>query len=180
MLNKARQAIPDTPIIGWSCPARAGHISSSHVGGYLIKPVSLDDLRGAFRTVRKPIRRVLVVDDDADARLLFKSAIRAIDGTIEVALASGGREALETMRLEKLDLILLDIVMPDIDGWQVITAKNADDTTREIPVFLISALDPAQEPIGSSLLVAALGERLRLSQLIRCSHQIPKILLQPD
>lgn len=180
LLEKARQDMPDTPIVGWSCPARAAQVLSSHVSGYLTKPVRLSDLRDAFETAGKPVRRVLVVDDDADARFLFERVIRAIDSTIEVTLASGGREALETMRQEKPDLILLDIVMPEVDGWQVITAKNADSATRAIPVFLMSALDPTQEPLGSSLLVAAMGERLRLNQLIRCSHQIPKILLKAD
>lgn len=83
--------------------------------------------------------RILVVDDNAANRdLLVRRLTR--DGH-RVGVASGGAEALDTVRREDFDVILLDILMPGMSGYDVLSTLKADPRTRDIPVIMISGLD---------------------------------------
>ena len=57
----------------------------------------------------------------------------------EVKGANGGKEGLELVRKDKPDLVLLDLMMPDMDGWEVYQQMKADETTRDIPVIVVTA-----------------------------------------
>ncbi len=179
LVLEAAREVKDTPIIGWSCPPSMQGLPQGSIRGYLTKPVSREDLRAALDVVGKPVERILVVDNDEDAQLLFVHSLRSIVGAVTIEAVGGGREALDEMRQRPPDVVLLDLVMPEFDGWQVLSEKEHDEAIRDIPVFVISALDPRQEPIGSAVLAVALGKRMRLSQLVQCSREIPKLLLNP-
>ncbi|WP_214648668.1 adenylate/guanylate cyclase domain-containing protein [Ruegeria lacuscaerulensis] len=85
------------------------------------------------------IGRILVVDDlEANRNLLARRLER--DGH-EVKTADGGRTALKMMAQHAFDLVLLDLMMPDIDGFNVLARLKDDDAYRDIPVIMISALD---------------------------------------
>jgi two-component system response regulator VicR len=58
---------------------------------------------------------------------------------IQVVGALGGREGLEAIQNEKPDLVLLDLMMPDMDGWEVYQKMKADDATKGIPVIVVTA-----------------------------------------
>ncbi|MEW6302478.1 MAG: SpoIIE family protein phosphatase [Verrucomicrobiota bacterium] len=83
--------------------------------------------------------RLLVVDDDAMNSAVLQS--RLTGQSYDVATAPGGAAALEMLRAEKFDLVLLDIVMPGMDGYCVLKELKADERLREIPVIMISGLD---------------------------------------
>ncbi|HEX6736247.1 MAG TPA: diguanylate cyclase [Azonexus sp.] len=92
---------------------------------------------------------VLVVDDEKQNRALLAELLSA---DCRVILAKNGVQALERAREQTPDLILLDVMMPDMTGYQVIQALQQDDATRQIPVIFISALDaPADEERGLDL-----------------------------
>jgi two-component system response regulator VicR len=57
----------------------------------------------------------------------------------QVIGAMGGREGLEAIQNEKPDLVLLDLMMPDMDGWEVYQKMKADDHTKAIPVIVVTA-----------------------------------------
>ncbi len=82
---------------------------------------------------------ILVVDDQEDNRAVLERRLRRQGHTIESA--SGGLSALEMLGRERFDLVLLDVLMPDLDGLAVLERINADQNTRDIPVIMISALD---------------------------------------
>src|SRR5437016_2910778 len=89
--------------------------------------------------------RVLVVDDvDANRRLLERLLVR--DGHIVFA-AVDGREALEIVGREQPDLVLLDVMMPDMSGLDVCRELKAEPSTRLIPVVLITALSGTRDRI---------------------------------
>jgi DNA-binding response OmpR family regulator len=95
-------------------------------------------------------RRVLVVDDERSIRLLCRVNLAA--SGIEVLEASDGREGLELARKERPDLVLLDVMMPGLDGWAVARELASDDETREIPiVFLTARADPSDRRLGEQL-----------------------------
>ena len=81
--------------------------------------------------------RVLVADDDPKAVELI--AVRIGEMASEVFRAFGGREAIEIAQREVPDLIVLDLIMPDVNGFDVVAALNADPTTADIPVVVVTA-----------------------------------------
>jgi two-component system, OmpR family, alkaline phosphatase synthesis response regulator PhoP len=81
--------------------------------------------------------RVLVIDDEAPIRLLCRVNLEA-EG-IEVLEASDGPTGLEQARAAEPDVILLDVMMPGLDGWQVAEQLLEDDATRSIPIVFLTA-----------------------------------------
>ena len=81
--------------------------------------------------------RVLVIDDEAPIRLLCRVNLEA-EG-MEVLEAPDGPKGLEQARAAEPDVILLDVMMPGLDGWQVAEQLLEDDRTRSIPIVFLTA-----------------------------------------
>ena len=95
-------------------------------------------------------RRVLVVDDERAIRLLCRVNLAA--SGMDVLEAEDGRSGLELARKERPDLVLLDVMMPGVDGWTVARELAADEETRDIPVvFLTARADAADKRMGEQL-----------------------------
>ncbi len=173
----AREA-PDTPIIGCSVPRMAERAMGAGACGYLVKPVTRADLNNALQAVGKPVRRVLVVDDDPEVLDLFRRMLQVCDRTLEVVTASSGRRALEELLRDPPDLVLLDIVMPDMGGWQVLEEIVRDGRIQQVPVFCVSAQDPADQPLSSRFLLVTLGNGISLRKLLRGSLEMSAQLMK--
>jgi two-component system cell cycle response regulator len=89
--------------------------------------------------------RVLVVDDVATNRLLLRAKLSS--AYYDVAVAENGRQALEMARREQPDMVMLDVMMPDMDGFEVCARLKAAEETAHIPVIMVTALDTAEERI---------------------------------
>jgi CheY-like chemotaxis protein len=83
--------------------------------------------------------RVLLVDDDRQTRLKLTRDLEG--GGFAVSQAAGGRAALDMLQSESFDLVLLDLLMPEVDGYGVLAEMKADEKTRDIPVVIISAVE---------------------------------------
>lgn len=83
-----------------------------------------------------PRRKVLIVEDDSDLRRLYAIGLNKYG--FEVKLAANGAEALDRAETEHPDLLLLDLVMPVMDGWEVLEKINSSGRTEPIPVVIIS------------------------------------------
>ena len=81
--------------------------------------------------------RVLIADDDPSIRRLLALSLEK-EG-YRTAGACDGREALEAMRAGQADLVLLDLMMPKVSGWEVLTERAATPELRKIPVIVITA-----------------------------------------
>ena len=81
-------------------------------------------------------KKILIADDEAYIRLLVKSIL---DEGYSVLEASDGEEAVNTARTQKPDLILMDIMMPKLDGIGACKVIKSDSTTEGIPVIMVSA-----------------------------------------
>ena len=93
---------------------------------------------------------MLVVDDEHAIRLLCRVNLSA--SGLDVLEAENGRNGVELARRERPDLVLLDVMMPDVDGWAVARELAEDDRTREIPiVFLTARADAADRRMGQQL-----------------------------
>jgi len=92
-------------------------------------------------------KKIVYVEDHADMIDLAKLILESKG--FEVVGAIGGREGLETIRREMPDLVLLDLMMPDVDGWEVHRKIKADDQLKDIPVIVITAKDkPIDQVLG--------------------------------
>jgi CheY-like chemotaxis protein len=86
--------------------------------------------------------RVLVVDDDANIRKMIVASLRR-EGYAFIE-AANGREAVDLMREHHPDVVVLDLMMPVLSGWDVLAERQNDDDLRNIPVIVVSAnRDPA-------------------------------------
>ncbi len=101
---------------------------------------TIDTLQQASKTLAGDARsRVLVVDDDAQTRYLLEALLQR-EG-LETALAENGQQALEVVKTFKPHLILLDLMMPDMTGFEVVTKLKMGSDTQSIPIILVSALE---------------------------------------
>ena len=122
--------------------------------------------------------RILVVDDTAHNVKLLADVLVARG--YAVSTASSGKEALEKVASDAPDLVLLDVVMPEMSGYEVCKTLRADPATARLPVVMVTALDPSQErvkgidasaddfltkPINQPELIARVRSLLRVKQL---------------
>ena len=112
-------------------------------------------------------RRILIIDDDPTVRELMRRQLER-DG-FEVHSASDGKDGINKARSLKPDLITLDILMPDLDGWSVLRSLKADPEVSSIPVVMASILDEKNKgfSLGAADYLSKPVERERLIQSIR-------------
>jgi CheY-like chemotaxis protein len=103
---------------------------------------------------RKPSPLVLLVDDEQSIRTICRVNLEG-DG-LAVTEAMDGAEALEAIKRVRPSVVLLDVMMPGVDGWSVAEQLAADDEMREIPVIFLSAR-AAQEDLLRAQELGAVG-----------------------
>ena len=93
-----------------------------------------------YTNIAKPV--ILCVDDEPGVVSLLRDFL---DNVYEVVTAESGDQALQAVRQAKPDLILLDIMMPGMDGFAVCARLQEDDSTAQIPVIFVTALEGEQD-----------------------------------
>ncbi len=114
-------------------------------------------------------QKVLVVDDEPDVLLLCRVNLE-FEG-YNVVEASDGEMAMEVVRAERPDVVLLDVMMPKMDGWQVLAAIKADPDLKDTPVVMLTAKVQDQDQIrgwssGAAEYITKPFSPLSLSQVI--------------
>ena len=92
----------------------------------------------------RPLTSLLYVDDDDDIREIVEMSL-GLDGSLRVSSSSGGEHALITMRQERPDLVMLDVMMPGMDGPAILERMRADPDLAHIPVIFMTAKTNPQE-----------------------------------
>ena len=182
-LNEAVTLPYGTPAMACFVPGVYEAADALGVSDYLVKPISRDALLGALDRLSLKGNTVLVVDDEPEALRLFRRMLASTGRGYCVLRAPDGRQALDILRRQRPDAILLDLIMPDMDGFQLLAAKSADPALRDIPTIVISARDPAGQPILTGTLAVARGGGLSTPQLLACIQAFTQILsaaAQPD
>ena len=110
------------------------------VQAYLVKPIRREDLLAALAQLTGTgTRDVLIVDDDPEARNLLIQLLE--DSDCRPRTAASGREGLAAMTAARPDAVLLDLLMPEMDGFAVIERMQQDPALRSVPVIVITAKD---------------------------------------
>jgi twitching motility two-component system response regulator PilH len=86
-----------------------------------------------------PVRKILIVDDSATNRHFLSELLKRHG--YQCSLAQTGKEAIEKANAERPDMILMDVVMPDMDGYQATRTLTRDEATKNIPIILCTSKD---------------------------------------
>lgn len=178
LVDRAREQVSDTPIVGCAYPSRLARALRAGAIGFIAKPVTKSALAQTIARLGRPMRCVLVVDDEAEAREMMTWTLRACRLAREVIAVDGGAAALQMARAHRPDLILLDMVMPNMDGWQVLAALQADEALRDIPTVIVSAQDMGDEALTSQMVLATAQRGLRIGAFVECVHALAKAFLE--
>ena len=136
---KSDPATRDYPVLICSVVEKAEKGFSLGATDYLVKPILQEDLVHALGRLNRngEIREVLVIDDEPnDLRLIEK--ILSEDGQYKPVLAEGGRKGWEAINAKPPHAIILDIFMPDIDGFTILEKMRENATLRDIPVLVVT------------------------------------------
>ncbi len=128
------------PIIICSIVSDKGQAFSLGAADYLVKPIMEEELLAALARLdqKEEEAKVLVIDDQADDILLIRRILEAQPG-YGVIEGHGGQIGIDLVYQHKPDLIILDLMMPEMDGFAVLEALKRDTDTRNIPVIVITA-----------------------------------------
>ena len=136
------------PVIRCSIPSPSWLQQSAGIDDCLTKPVSRESLRSLLeRYCRKP-STILVVDDDLGFVSLMVRMLGTMELADEVLTAYSGVDALRLARERVPDLLLLDLLMPEMDGFQVVEALRRDPALRDISVVAVTATSYAEEMLS--------------------------------
>ena len=142
---KGDPALADIPIVIVTIVDEQRRGIALGAAGYLTKPIDpkrLVEILSRHRSVDGP-SEVLVVEDDEDQRQLMRTILGARGWAVREA--ANGRLALDAITAELPDLILLDLMMPEMDGFELVAALQANAAWRAIPVVVVTALDLTAE-----------------------------------
>jgi len=136
---KSDPATRDIPIIVCSIVEQTDKGFNLGAADYLLKPIMEEEIVHALDRINKhgKIREVLVIDDDPnDLRLIEK--ILKENSQYKAILAEGGRKGWDSINTKPPDAIILDIFMPDMDGFTILEKLREDPSLRDIPVLVVS------------------------------------------
>ncbi len=105
----------------------------------LAKPIGREQLRRALAACAKKPTRVAIIDDDPDLVRLLTRMVRSISRRCQIVTATDGRSALELLRRESPQVVLLDLLMPGLSGYDVVEKMRADPRLASVPVIAITA-----------------------------------------
>jgi CheY-like chemotaxis protein len=175
-LNKDVALPHGVPVIVCSVPGVEEATRAPGVVDYLLKPVSHEALLASLDRLAKQPRTILVADDEQDALQLFSRMLAAANRGYRVLRAVDGRQALQMLRDERPDLVMLDLFMPEVSGFELLAVKDRDTEVRDIPVILVSARDPFGQPIVSNALAVTRRNGLSVRELLACIDALSTIL----
>ena len=138
--------LPDTPFLACPLPGERTlrrQLAGANVNAFLVKPVSRQSLWDVLRRFGEGIERVLVVDDDPDFVRLLTRMLESAVRRYQVIGAYSGQEGLAMVRRRQPDLLLLDLVLPDMHGSQVVAQLRSKQAWRDIPIVIVSGQDEA-------------------------------------
>lgn len=136
------------PLVRCWLPERAGLAKHLGIDAYLVKPVTREALLQAVGQYGGRVKRVLIADDDVRFTRLLGRMLMTSDSRYEVRTAHNGEEAVAHLRSDKPDLLLLDLAMPELDGFGVLEVIAKDPSLRGVRVIVVSAASVGEGAFG--------------------------------
>jgi signal transduction histidine kinase len=174
-LCAADERLRRVPIFACSLRTRLSIGEALGVAEYLVKPVTRDQLGPVLGRLGHGARDVLVIDDDPEMARLLPRLIRSLSRRYRVRAATSGLAGLEQMRSRRPDLVMLDLLMPAVDGYAVLEEMRLDPDLREVPVVVVSARGADERAVTADALTIARTDGIavgELMQAIRASLEV--------
>ncbi len=125
-------------------------------------------------------KKIMIIEDDEELRELYTAML---EESYCVIAADSGKQCLGKIRIEKPDVILLDILMPDMNGWLILKRIKENPETRDIQVIILSALMPEVsaldneiagylvKPVSKQMLARAIESAYKLRALVTAENR---------
>ncbi|MEA3407892.1 MAG: hybrid sensor histidine kinase/response regulator [Chloroflexota bacterium] len=159
----------DLPVVVGTFPTERSAGAALGESNFLIKPITEEEMASAVQCACEDPRRVLIVEDELDMLRLLARMVRHRWPEAEVLTTTSGREAI-ALAQEAPDVLLLDLLLPDINGPQVLQAIRSDGEAADIPVVVITARGPAEDlaPIQRGELHVLKNSSFSANELMEC------------
>jgi len=165
------------PFIECSLPSQAWVAKDLAVAACLTKPITAGQL---LREVERldSVHDVLVIDDDRGFCQLVERILEATGRAFEVRRAYDGEEGLLALRTRQPDLLLLDLIMPGVDGFQVLEEMRQEPELADVPVVLLTATSYVEDALAQrgGQMVIHRPDGLSLAEVLRCIRAVIGVL----
>ena len=139
------EALTPAPILSLPLPGMRRLGAQLGAADYLTKPVTREALVASLGRLKQPIHKLLIVDNDPHVVRLLVRMVKAEWPQVQVYESFGGSEALGALRAQQPDAMLLDLLMPDVSGYEVMEAMRSDAALATTPIIIISARGEEEE-----------------------------------
>lgn len=168
---------PTVPVLLCSLPSQTWQEQETNVYGWLTKPVRPEQLLGTLGRIGGA-QEILVVDDDRGFVQLVRRILEASDGMYEVRWAYEGEEAWACIQEKRPDVILLDLIMPGMDGFQLLEKLQGDEALRDIPVVVVTATSYAEDAVSQrgNMIALTRGKGFETKEVIECLEALLHVI----
>ncbi len=168
---KGDPSVADIPVLIFSVVEDDGSAVKLGAAGFLSKSISEPELLAEVRSALARRARVLIVEDESDMVDMIEAALRRVG--FAVAVAANGYDAMSIARSWSPQAIVLDLHLPGMDGFEVLSHLKRDEVTQDIPVLAVSGRLTYQEAEEKELI--RLGAASFLSKPFSISHLLDKL-----
>jgi signal transduction histidine kinase/DNA-binding response OmpR family regulator len=172
---------PETALI--TCPIPSRRRAARFLGliDYLVKPISRGRLLDVLGSIETPVHKILMIDDERDMLRMYQRFLQSTSRDYSLLTACNGSDGLALMRSEQPDAVILDIMLPDLDGFGVLQIMRSDAALRTIPVIAVSAganMD-AIMPVVQGDIMLRKHAGFQPMELVRCIEAISDQITPP-
>lgn len=139
LLGTIRQLEVAPIVVTLPMPSGRAAILERGVAEYLVKPVSREMLSRVITRYGEAVRSIMIIDDNRDIVRLFSQTLRSLNSEYRIRSAFDGADGIAIMKDDPPDLLILDVLMPEMDGFAVLETMRGDERLRQVPIVLISA-----------------------------------------
>ena len=165
------------PIIECSLPSHSWMVNQLSVVACLTKPIAAQALRKEVARLAG-VHHILIIDDDRGFTQLVTRMLETDGNPYRLQRAYSGAAGLQAMREQPPDLVLLDLAMPEVDGFQILSEMRSDEILARVPVILLTAtsyVEDALSQYGNQMLVRR-SRRLNTTEVLTCIGAIVGVL----
>jgi CheY-like chemotaxis protein len=165
------------PFIECSLPSMAWAADNLAVVACLTKPVTAEHLLWEIDQLES-VYDVLIVDDEQGFCQLVERILETTGRAFDVRYAHNGEDGLRAMRTRRPDLILMDLIMPGLDGFQVLEEMRQEPVLADIPVILLTATSFVDDALTqrNNRIVVSRPDGLQLHEILRCLQAVIDVL----
>ena len=164
--DQAAARYPHVPLFTCALPTRRDQSALLGADDYLPKPVDHEQLHAALARLGRAITSIVIIDDDPDVVRLLTRMLATAPASYTIAHAQDGETGLELVRRLRPDVVLLDLLMPHVDGYSVVQQVRSDPELATTAVIVVSARGYAQEVLRARALGCSRAEGFSVGSMV--------------